>query len=1296
MQKRKKLFRNKVVDKKELKQVMSWAFSEFGLMKASYLANKLKDLGFHYATQAGLSISIEDLRVPPIKASLIKLASEKALYAEFEVHRGEITEVERFQKVINTWNTTSENLKDQVVDYFQQSDPLNSIYIMAFSGARGNLSQVRQLVGMRGLMADPNGQIIDLPIVTNFREGLTVTDYIISSYGARKGLVDTALRTADSGYLTRRLIDVAQDIITREKNCKTKDGISLSKVMDGNNLFISLSERVLGRLLALPIQNPQTNQLMAKADEVITPWLAQEIAKSELVKLVVRSPLTCASSRSICQHCYGWNLAYGSLIDLGEAVGILAAQSIGEPGTQLTMRTFHTGGVFTTEPSRQIRAQFSGKIIFPKTLRLQKIRTMYGEKAFISENKASLSLITYTNQKISIEILPETLILVHNQSYVKKNDILFELISTTKKTGGEKAYKYVHARFSGQVILENQQHKKAQALEASTTSTPSNCLVWILAGQVYNVPLHSKLHLKTKRISRKNHTLAEAKLFSTTGGIVQDLTKKKDLNILHYSQGLKNLNLYLEESFQKLRKSVVYGSKNRRIHLHSLSAVKQKEENLPCIGSLTNLNYQTKTGGIFYSDRFSAREDLETFSHPKQKTGGSIFYIPESIYQINKDITQLYVKNGDFVSLGTEIFKDHFTSISGIVDINEHKKMVKDISIKPGQVFLVGKEKGLKSLHQKIVYPGEVLFGFIEISQLSFTEVKVFQGQTFFRIYPVVRYEITQDPKELSYFSSQKERMHPDVQLGALERCFHLEKKIKTNAPLQLIKRSLLCDPRSTTKSFMVKVDFTPKKCIVPKTKLSLLILEKISFAQHLPNELKKQDIAITSLVKHNQYAEPYTSIASFQVLIPEKNEVVSIKEQFLGKERMVYVTTQEDFKKVFVEEANTSFLKDQFVRFKEKTKTNFLSQNAGLVYKRVASTLLLQKGQAYLFSKGAIIKKRPGDLIKKGESLGQLVYERARTGDIVQGLPKVEEVLEGRKPKTEALLAKQPGIITEIAALGPTKTMVSISSAFLDALKTYSKHLTQKKEIKAAPKAIENETLSSSHRLLISKFEFINVGQPFNDASINPHALLEVYFLYYGSLGFLSPYESAYRSLRKIQALLLTSVQGVYYSQGVKISDKHVEIIVKQMTGKVQIKAAGESSLLMDEFIDLRQAYYINACLGKKENALFRPVLFGITKASLKTNSFISAASFQHTTRVLTEAAIQGKIDWLRGLKESVIVGRLIPTGTGYNANTDISYLSVKVPVLVAKPPILLDDSLTPPRSKYSELKNKIKFKMA
>lgn len=1281
MTKKTKIFRNRVIDKKQLKQIMAWAFSDFGILKASYLANKLKDIGFQYATQAGLSLSIEDLRVPPIKSNLIKSATKKVYEAEFQVDRGDITEVERFQKVINTWNTTSETLKDQVISYFRQTDPLNSIYMMAFSGARGNLSQVRQLVGMRGLMADPNGQIIDLPIVSNFREGLTVTDYIISSYGARKGLVDTALRTADSGYLTRRLIDVAQDMITREKNCKTKDGISLTNVVEGSNIVISLGDRIVGRLLAQPLKDPKTGKIFAFANEEITPTLAQQINKLKINRVIVRSPLTCSSSRSVCQQCYGWNLAYGNLIDLGEAVGIIAAQSIGEPGTQLTMRTFHTGGVFTTEPSRQIRAQYSGKIVFSSLLKTQLTRTQYGDVAYISENEASITLVTYDNKKIQLEILPETLILVKNNSFVKQNDILFELTSKTRKTGGEKAFKNVYANQSGEVLLENEKLKQPDFNYESKLTNRPNCLLWILSGQVFNIPLKSNIQIKPYSLIRKDQTLAESKLISITGGFINylpnvDEEKSNELNILHNSETLNNSNVYIEQNLQGLQKCSIFGSKNRRIILNSLMPTKIVEGNPPIIGNLINTTYRTKTGGTFYSTDFL--NNSEQINNPRWKhrsIGGTIFYIPEATYKTNQDINQLYVKNGDFVTIDTEIFKDTYSNISGIVEINENKKIVRELVIKPGQLFSLGKEKNLKVYNQKVFYAGEVLFNEIFINQLSFTEIKTINGQNYLAIYPIIRYEIINDTNELSYFSSNYINNNNDLGLGPVQTSVRFNTRIKENIPLQLVKRPVLSQPISTLKNFTIKGQFTLNEKTENKLKLNLLILENIRIDSFMPNEIKKADVSTITLVHNKQFIEPYTNIASFQVLLPERNQITTIKEQFLGKERKVLLTTENDYKKIYLEQAINLLEENKLLKIGERTENNFLSKISGLIYKNYGNSITIHSGQPYLFSQGAIIEKRPGDLIKRGDSLGQLVYERARTGDIVQGLPRVEEVLEARKPKTEATIATRPGIIVDIRYT-PSELYVWVAPSLFE----------------KSPKDLY--TLNYSQRLLIGKFEFINVGQPLNDSSINPHTILDIYFLYYRSLKLLTQYHSAYRSLRKIQAVLLNSVQAVYYSQGVSISDKHVEIIIKQMTGKVEITMSGDSPLLPDELVDLRQVYYINNCLKNKDKASFKPILLGITKASLKTNSFISAASFQHTTRVLTEAAIQGKIDWLRGLKENVIVGRLIPAGTGFNAYSDISYLGVKIPSYLNSTQETFRQNGNTAKVKYKELKNRIKFK--
>jgi hypothetical protein len=411
-------FYNYTFDKGRLKSLVSWSLKTYGEYKTIKLLENLKRTGFEYATKAGISLGIEDLKIPPKKALLLYEAEEISKKAIDQYNRSEITGVERFQRLIDTWHRTSEQLKQEVIDYFENTDILNPVYMMAFSGARGNISQVRQLVGMRGLMADPKGQIIDYPIRSNFREGLTLTEYIISSYGARKGIVDTALRTANAGYLTRRLVDVAQHVVISHFDCGTSKGIFLNDMKEGNKTIYSLQTRLIGRVLARNIvlgkvetentrtrtegaqgaqgaqyaesqkkisnllqyvpealQSSKTNTLQtAKKDnkkivyrnQEITSDLAFEITKY-YKKVFVRSPLTCGTDgvttkKVICQLCYGWSLAQGTLVSIGEAIGIVAAQSIGEPGTQLTMRTFHTGGVFSGDISDQIRAPYNGYI----------------------------------------------------------------------------------------------------------------------------------------------------------------------------------------------------------------------------------------------------------------------------------------------------------------------------------------------------------------------------------------------------------------------------------------------------------------------------------------------------------------------------------------------------------------------------------------------------------------------------------------------------------------------------------------------------------------------------------------------------------------------------------------------------------------------------------------------------------------------------------------------------------------------------------------------------------------------
>ena len=391
------IFFNHCFDKRRFNSFLHWFFKKSrkkGKLRLLKFLEKLKILGFHSATQAGFSISIDDLKVPLSKSTILLTAERATLDAHLQRISGNLTIIEQYQRIIEIWNRTSEKLKYQVLQSFQISDFFNPVYLMAFSGARGNISQIRQLVGMRGLMADPQGKIIDFPIRSNFREGLTLTEYLISCSGARKGIVDTALRTAASGYLTRRLVDVAHHVIISQIDCqinKVTEGIFLEDLYDKEKKVLSLQQRLVGRILAETIISSKTSLIIGEKNQEISKKTSQKICENRK-KVLIRSPLTCQSSQFICQLCYGWNLAEGQLVSVGEAVGILAAQSIGEPGTQMTMRTFHTGGVFMGTLIDQTYAPFSGDISYSAPCNGLLIRTRQGKMAYLSKNSGILSV----------------------------------------------------------------------------------------------------------------------------------------------------------------------------------------------------------------------------------------------------------------------------------------------------------------------------------------------------------------------------------------------------------------------------------------------------------------------------------------------------------------------------------------------------------------------------------------------------------------------------------------------------------------------------------------------------------------------------------------------------------------------------------------------------------------------------------------------------------------------------------------------------------------------------------------
>ena len=1438
------IYQNTLISKKQLKQLLAWSFTKYDSMQACLLADELKYLGFKYASKAGISISIEDLKVPFNKNLLLQIANQEIKSADKIHAKGKLTDVERFQKIIDTWNLTSESLKDEVVSYFKNYDPLNSVYIMAFSGARGNLSQVRQLVGMRGLMSDPSGEILQLPIKKNFREGLTITDYLMSGYGARKGIIDTALKTANSGYLTRRLIDVAQDIIIREKDCLTTHSCLVENKLQSNN---SIYEKILGRLVNKPIYDSQTNELIADINTQITPNLIKTLKQRQIKSFYVRSPLTCSLYRSICQKCYGWDLATENIIDVGEAIGIIAGQSIGEPGTQLTMRTFHTGGIFTSEIKGKIRSPMSGLLKFSKRLKRLPVRTTRGEDVLLTKNAGSLLIIpeSKTEEPVKLELFRNTIIFYKNNQYVQKNAILAELVDDEKQTRTE--VKPVLSTSSGEVFIPRLTNKLNLINQTK--------LLWILSGQVYQAPLHSFLNLSNDYKINKNSYVFRTKIVNDLPGLTETVNTETDLFQRRLELLLKTCWSLQNSKIEKLSKNIrsnncILTIKNTKYFVNlktknsrlTLSTLPNKNS-----GTLVTNKYKTVTGGYGYYDfriksnainkgsklayflpfepkdnetlrkiyklksRYSlnqnpfcsfdlvsnpTRENLanldfepnENAENPnstqaeivlvnakaKRFVHRSIIWVTEETHHVNCDPSIAFVEHENFISKNFEIIPGIFSKTEGMVQISERNNIIQEITIQSGSIY---KGKQFHQLKNKVFYPGEIIFDSIKVLQPSLCEYIGNKGDEQLLIRPLTIYEIPLSKSEKQNFETTSSLAFPFKLKNKVYYNYQSTQRIKHAESLELATTML-----SLKTSTCGKTDTKIQLVADPKRKsIDFLINKETNLNQFIAPHLRYKNIQSCLLVQSNQFIDTYTTLGYLEAVLPSSKEIVQFKSKCDEHKEICLISNEDCITvektaiqnktidnllindidvnytgKILMDNGNmvtiqkgrpyffpnckndteitktelkytplqishqksplatqreislnyydiTKELKTRRVQSREKLykfSKMFIKKNGKLYSSVLAGVMnrmsLKKNDQTYttlptyngsfetlemewkrkykkitglktlVFTKSSNLQQNPlktkvqqpsslilatfftskfykftggihaitddyfdqevnsvfcknGEFIENGQTIGLLNFEKEITGDIVQGLPRVEQLLEARKKK--------------------------------QASKNIS--VNQKKNLLTQATSID------------SYFEFRKLGTTIKEnEKINPHNLLKVYFNYYGLIKHLfcekngtqdsyrlsDNYEASYRSFKKVQSLILNSVQSVYKSQGVGIADKHLEVIIKQMTTKVLITHQGNTPLLPREVIDLYHIRYINKVAERhnKQKALYVPVLLGITKAALNNPSFISAASFQETTRVLTKAAIEGRVDWLRGLKENIIIGHLMPAGTG------------------------------------------------
>jgi DNA-directed RNA polymerase subunit beta' len=1230
-------FYNRIVDKGRLKNLMTWAYTNYGSARCATMADLLKELGFRYATKAGVSISVDDLKVPPIKVQLLEAAEVEIKETEQRYARGEITEVERFQKVIDTWNSTSENLKDEVVNNFKSSDPLNSVYMMAFSGARGNLSQVRQLVGMRGLMADPQGEIIDLPIKTNFREGLTVTEYIISSYGARKGLVDTALRTADSGYLTRRLVDVSQDVIVREVDCGTQRGLALKAMTDGDRVLIPLKDRLLGRILAQDAIDPKTKEVIAKRNQDIDRDLAQLIGE-RVEEVVLRSPLTCEAARSVCQQCYGWSLAHGHMVDMGEAVGIIAAQSIGEPGTQLTMRTFHTGGVFTGEVARQVRAKSNGKIKFAGGLTTRKVRTRHGDEREQVEIAGDLQLVPTKGKTITNNLTVGSIVYVADGASVEKDELLAEVSKAKLQKSTEKAAKDVTSDLAGEVLFADLIPEDKKDRQGNTTRIAQRAgLLWILSGEVYNLLPGAEPMVKNGDRIQPGDILAQTRLTSANGGVVRMVPNSREIEIVTASVLLDRARVQVESDGGR-EHYVIYTSDDQRFSLKTTPGT--KVQNNQVVAELIDDRYNTETGGIIKYGGVEIGKGSRKLGYEIEK-GGTLLWIPEESHEINKDISLLVVENGEYVEAGTEVVKDVFCQSAGIAEVIQKNDILREIIIKPGEVHLFDDVD--PSLDAQLIQPGTEVVPGVTVEELKYAEIiETTEGMALL-LRPVREFQVADEPAVPSQASINEEDGR-QIELRSVQRLFYKDgERVKSVGGVSLLSTQLVleidtAEEVDTAANLSADIELQVDEDNPDQQRLQMVILESLVLRRDTDADPYSGEIQTRVLVEDGQEITKGATIARTEIRCKTAGEVRGIRE---GSEAIRRILVVRDSDLVSQElNATKSELKcregDLLVAGRQLTD-DFQLPESGQVLELVETAngktnLVLRYARPYRVSAGAVLHIDHGDLVQRGDNLVLLVFERAKTGDIIQGLPRIEELLEARKPKEACILSRRPGVCQVI----------------------YEQDETVDIKIIEADGTVSDYPIGPGQNALVTDGQQVGPGEPLTDGPANPHEILEVFFNYY--LPEKGCYEASLIGLQQAQNFLVVQVQSVYQSQGIDISDKHIEVIVRQMTAKVKVDDGGDTTMLPGELVELRQIEQVNEAMSITGGApaQYTPVLLGITKASLNTDSFISAASFQETTRVLTEAAIEGKSDWLRGLKENVIIGRLIPAGTGFNTHEE------------------------------------------
>lgn len=1394
------VFFNACFDKNHLKTLIAWFLETYGEKQTVDLVENLKQVGFHQATRAGVSLGLDDLQIPPQKAALLSQASKKMDTVTTVKMTGTLTTVEKSQQLIDTWNQTSETLREKAINHFRITNPVNPVYMMAFSGARGNISQVRQLVAMRGLMADPQGAIVEFPIQSNFREGLTVTEYLISCYGARKGLVDTALRTATSGYLTRRLVDAVQHVVIRVSDCQTRQGILLKEK--------NIEQRLIGRVLLHCLELSPT--LTLEKNTLILPRLAKKIA-SKYSKVFVRSPLTCQTEKSVCQLCYGLDLGEGKLVNIGEAVGIIAAQSIGEPGTQLTMRTFHTGGVgvFSEQSVKSFTAPFGGKVEFPEALPGVFVRTPHGKIAYLVKHQGSdpkkpiLRLLKAENSTLSSSyeiqqghVPAGSLLWVKQGEKVETGALLVQALNLeTKKQEMPESSHPVISPFSGEVFFEFMRIRETEVKKRKDKKKkPSSKKLEIEKEVVPIIPTLINLGnfwIMSSFIQKENYSLSN---HPHTNSFLSFYKKGKKISSLSFFQKgdlvsrqtpIHQVNIHLASKLQlkKFNSSLISGSSLTqfvfsKIHYSQGSyffkpVLKPKE----IVVSTPQVDEILLTWYPFLSehrDRVVAYISLLSDSIFSNQGCLNTPYVwcPFTVYKFQQTSQNYFIFKESKKFQSFFIVAPGILSQSGVFQIENNRKQHIDkpsnssLMLKSGYyqnfyrsshpkngVFETGLKKfqknplqnsdkipndGFKTRFQNVGHKLLACFEnqiiqkenvWLYVSEMRVSSPIDFPSENTFLepgkkvekvCFPYSHISISKienskvvvfkNKKHNFIFGKTQEKTEKFQNFYRINSLLKLNQKFKTSFTYpKNLKETFTQKPlfKSFPRNLKTEFCFCRKSnltiwgfCLQQKQLKSLLFAFQQSNLNILPEKkiLKQRWLEVTNQTKPFSIRSPlftkqqksgafglFSKTRSFESIKFTPNSVKGLKwclpSQFLNVE----IRIQSVAPSTKVEQIHRLMC---LKAFQNGNKNDFQAVipewNAFFYTKQIFQEP--DKFSFQTFENGWVMPELPiSQAFFKAQTLGEFrgFEKKEKQTNINLSLTRESDFLTFKLPVFESKNLTSLGLLDrktqrQVNRVGlhrrwgqewnsnfafPTSGQIT---------KITQKTLTVRKgvpllaSLRGLVHVLNNDFVDKNQLLVtlrskrlqtedivqgIPKIEQLFEARETQGGEIihnNMHMLLHNFFRRASRVR--GNREAVHLSIRYIQSFLVENILQAYSNQGVSIAEKHVEVVVRQMTARVRIVEGGDSGFLPGELIQQRLLEKLNNVLEQQNcrPAQYEPVILGITKSVLQSESFLLAASFQQVSKVLVQSALAKKTDFLRGLHENLLVGQLIPAGTG------------------------------------------------